>query len=404
MTLLDLIGMTAFLFMADMQEPPATSTPWPTQQWAHAFFSDVGIDEEGMTAFSRALNSGEYGRINQVLLIKNGRLVLNQAFEHDYQAVLARSESANPYADAQRYPYFIDYAGVHTDDEDPADPYYDASRFNYYLDHNVHTLQEITQGVTSALVGMAIARGELEGLQQTLPELLPEHAGMMTGTGKEKITLEDLLTMRSGIAPEGRKGRADSLHILLQRSMTASPDVQFDYNRDASRLLSAIMQRATGMPIDQYAAMHLFRPLGITHTYWQRTPDGLPDTAEGLYLTPHDLAKIGLLYLRGGRWEDRQLIPRSWISASISPWTPDVGRSGDRRARAYGYQWWLLPYGPNEAVSYAVAGLGYGGQRLFLLPEYDLIAVFMSWNIDGTNELPVSVLYDLVLPLVTGSG
>lgn len=126
----------------------------------------------------------------------------------------------------------------------------------------------------------------------------------------------------------------------------------------------------------------------------------MPDTENGLYLAPHDLAKIGLLYMRGGLWEDQALIPAAWIDASIRPTVTDTGLSSNGRPRTYGYHWWVLPYGSEDKPSYAIAGLGYGGQRLFLLPEQDLIAVFMSWNIDGKGNLPIRILYDLVLPLV----
>ena len=227
MGFLKVVGLVGLLFGAELQAQPIDSTAWPTQQWSRALFSDVGINASGMTAFSQRVKRNEYGHVNHILLIKQGHIIFDQKFEHDYRALHADQNSSGPYFDTQQYPYLVDYSGVYTDEEDPADPYYDASRFNYYLDQNVHTLQAITKGVVSALIGMAIAREELQGLDQTLLEMLP---------GQADLTLEDLLTV---------------------------PTV----NNGTKFLLSTIMQQATGMPIDQYAATHLFRPLGIIHTY-----------------------------------------------------------------------------------------------------------------------------------------
>jgi CubicO group peptidase (beta-lactamase class C family) len=121
--------------------------------------------------------------------------------------------------------------------------------------------------------------------------------------------------------------------------------------------------------------LHLFEPLGVDDFYWKKTPTGLVDAQSGLYLRPEDLAKFGYLYLADGIWGDRRILPEGWVEATMEPVAQTSGRP-----RRYGYHWWLLPYEP-EAESSAYVGIGYGGQRLIVIPEHDLVAVFTGWNI-----------------------
>ena len=129
------------------------------------------------------------------------------------------------------------------------------------------------------------------------------------------------------------------------------------------------------MHADQYAKQHLFQPLGIDTFYWKITPTGIIDTEGGLYLRPEDLAKFGYLYSNNGVWDGERILPQGWVDQTMSPAIKDPGWEAH-----YGYQWWLLPY-EDGGQQWAWTGLGYGGQRLLVIPEYDLIAVFTGWNI-----------------------
>jgi CubicO group peptidase (beta-lactamase class C family) len=157
--------------------------------------------------------------------------------------------------------------------------------------------------------------------------------------------------------------------------MARAPGAVFNYSSGETQLLAHIFRVATGQDIEEYAAKHLFAPLGITHYFWKRTPSGLIDTEGGLYLSPHDLARIAFLFLKNGAWEGRQLVTAEWVKASVAP-SLNVGSGGVK----YGYKWWLFPYGMDDA-RLAWAGSGFGGQMPIVLADYDLVMVFTGWNI-----------------------
>jgi CubicO group peptidase (beta-lactamase class C family) len=177
------------------------------------------------------------------------------------------------------------------------------------------------------------------------------------------------------------EGSDDWVQYVAEQPMAHEPGTVFNYNSGASHLLSLIIKKSTGKFVDEYAVEHLFGPLGIASYYWKKTPKGFPDTEGGLYLLPQDLAKIGYLYLRDGVWDQVHILPEGWVQDSVELHVRDTG-SG----LGYGYQWWLTPWG-NGQSSLAYTGLGYGGQLLFAVPEYDLVAVFTGWNIYETSSL-----------------
>jgi CubicO group peptidase (beta-lactamase class C family) len=153
------------------------------------------------------------------------------------------------------------------------------------------------------------------------------------------------------------------------------PGQQFVYNSGITILLSHILQTSVSMPVDEYAQKHLFDPMGIQDFYWKKTPKGLTDAEGGLYLSTRDFAKIGLLYLNNGRWLDQQILPKEWVTATMTPAT-DTGFSGNH----YGFQWWLAPYEGGKE-KWMFSGSGYGGQYLLIIPEHNLVMVFNGWNI-----------------------
>ena len=188
----------------------------------------------------------------------------------------------------------------------------------------------------------------------------------------------------------------DWIQFVLDQPIADAPGAKFVYNSGATELLSYLIKKGTGKQAHEYAAEQLFAPLGISESYWKTTPTGLADTEGGLYLTARDLAKLGYLYLHDGVWDGKRLLPEGWVKASTSPLVDT--RPGVDRSRKYGYQWWVLPYGKDGQHAYAA--LGYGGQRLIVVPEHDLIAVFTGWNI---YESPEFAPYDARLLRPHGS-
>jgi CubicO group peptidase (beta-lactamase class C family) len=164
----------------------------------------------------------------------------------------------------------------------------------------------------------------------------------------------------------------------------------FQYNSGATQLLSHIFRAATGADIEEYAARHLFAPLGIQRYFWKRSPSGLVDTEGGLYLRTHDAAKITYLFLKNGVWDGKAIVQPGWVQASLAP---SIAVADGVK---YGFKWWLYPYGNDGKTAWGGSGLG--GQRPIALPEYDLIVVFTGWNLlPGRPSLSPRVAIDRIV-------
>ena len=313
----------------------------------------------------------EHGNIDDMLVIRNGRVVYERHYERDYEHM--NEGTGQP-------------PGIYN--------YHDPEWHPYYQGTDLHTMQSVTKSVTSALIGIAIRRGEIASVDVPVMDFLGGYDIANLDQWKRAMTLRDLLTMRAGIAwdedtvpytdPENScaamENSDDWIQFVIDQPMADEPGTVFVYNSGASELLALIIKKATGQHVDEYAEEHLFGPLGITSYYWKKTPTGFPDTEGGLYLTPRDLAKIGYLYLMRGVWEGETVLSEGWVAASLERWVRDTGWLG----MGYGFQWWLVPWGRGNQ-SLAWAGIGYGGQRLLVVPELNLIAVFTGWNI---SDLP----------------
>jgi CubicO group peptidase (beta-lactamase class C family) len=251
-------------------------------------------------------------------------------------------------------------------------------------------MQSVSKSVTSALVGIALRRGEIKGTEVKVAPLL-EGFRVSRDEGWSELSVRDLLTMTSGIQWDestvaytdprnscaAMEASRDWVQYVLDQPMIEEPGRLFNYNSGVTQLLAQVLRKATGRLPDEYAAEHLFRPLGIKEFYWKRTPTGLADAEGGLYLTARDLARIGELYLRDGVWEGKRILPEGWVAKSTQPWKPVSLEPGSQRD--YGYQWWSVPYGTERKRAFGA--IGYGGQLLVVLPEHDLVAVLTGWNI-----------------------
>ena len=242
--------------------------------------------------------------------------------------------------------------------------------FHPYNRNRVHILTSCSKSFLSALVGIAIDDGHLN-LDDKALDFFPDRTIANDSPLKQEITVEHLLLMRSGLDwPESSVSYSSSNNILsqmwdspgwtqfvLDRPMATTPGTTFNYSTGDSQFLTAVLEQATGMSTQKFARMHLFEPLGVSPTYWRwsSAPDGVAFGGGGLSLTPRAMAKFGYLYLQGGVWEGRQVVPADWVEASVTPAT-------------YGYQWWRLAGG-------GYAALGFGGQRIVVVPDLDLVVV-----------------------------
>jgi CubicO group peptidase (beta-lactamase class C family) len=239
-------------------------------------------------------------------------------------------------------------------------------------------IKSASKSIVSALVGIAIAQGELRSVTQTVGELLPAQARALEPE-KRAITLEDLLTMRAGLQSTsfGEYGgwvtSRDWVRDALRRPMvapTGGAGGPMIYSTGSSHLLSAILTRATGTSTHRFADRHLFRPLGVRLRPWTTDPQGIYFGGNEMRLTPREMLAFGALYLHGGRAPDgTQVVPRAWVDSSwvartTSPWS----------GNAYGYGWWRRDV-RGRAVHFA---WGYGGQFIFVVPSLQLVVVTTS--------------------------
>jgi CubicO group peptidase (beta-lactamase class C family) len=345
---------------------------WPTTGWPDATPAEQGLDAAVLDKLHAEFASGEHGYVDSMLVIRGGHVVYEKFYEHDYDATF----KGQP--DQTRGPY----------------NYHDPDWHPYYQRGSLHTLQSVSKSVTATLIGIAIGDGKIAGAGVMAAPYFDDYKSVDNDPRRGAITLHNLLTMTAGIQwdedsypytdPRNTcaimEARDDWTGYVLSLPMAAEPGSTYVYNSGVTMLLDHVLFRTTGEHALAYAAKRLFAPLGISDYYWKQTPTGETDAEGGLYLTARDLAKIGYLYARDGMWEDKRILPEGWVAEATST----LSNPGYQEWR-YGFQWWLLPYGHDDA--YAWAADGYGGQYLLVLPEYDLIAVFTGWNIDGEPYL-----------------
>jgi CubicO group peptidase (beta-lactamase class C family) len=255
-----------------------------------------------------------------------------------------------------------------------------------------HYVASVSKSLTSALLGIAMDRGLLGGLNQSVFDFFPEHAAL-ENEANGAITLRHLLSFSSGYDwnefvygfgdPRDSHYQmfhaADPLGYLLSRPVVTDPGSVFHYNSGDTNLLGEIVCRVTSSPtLVEFADQNLFGPLGIQDYDWLRFPlaDGVTFASGGASLRPRDMAKLGLLYLNGGTWEDTRILSSAWVDASTEMSIPLEGEY--RTLYGYGFNWWLgrSPY-LGGTVDYFRAA-GWGGQLVYVFPELDMVLVFTA--------------------------
>ncbi len=349
-------------------------------EWEISSPEKEGVDPQILDSIHNDILDGQYGLLDHMLLVRNGKIIIDNHYDHDYQTLSQQYDTTN-------HQYNYDHPNWH--------PYYNRT--------NLHSLQSVTKSITSILVGIAIDEGLLDIHDTTIMSLFSEYQLDFHDIIQAPISVEDLLTMRSGIK-WNEEDYADSnndcvkmelstnwIEYILNSQMDTVPGTEFVYNGGNTVLLGKILAYVTGMRIDQWAEKKLFQPLGIVDYYWKKTPNGEIDTEGGLYLKPRDLAKIGLLMINEGQFANQQILSKEWVQKSIKPIsqvTPEV---------TCGYVWWGLET-INEKVE-VYAALGFGGQYLMIAPKYNMLIVFNNWNThDPQEKYAWHVFQNLILP------
>jgi CubicO group peptidase (beta-lactamase class C family) len=273
----------------------------------------------------------------------------------------------------------------------------------------VHDLRSVTKSLTSLVIGIAVDRGWIKDLDAPVLSFFPEYADLRTPE-KDRITLRHLLMMSTGLVwdedtpysdPDNDETQMykapDPYRYVLERPVGRPPGRVFNYVTGAPTLLGAVVHKVTGRQYDAVAREVLFDPLGISQVEWTYFDNGDLMAGGGLRLRPRDLAKIGQLVLAHGVWNGQQIVPAAWIEQSTAP------RLNAYSMYFYGYQWWLGRSLLDGRQVDWIAGRGYGGQRLIIVPSEDVVMVVMAGHYDSSplQEIAaVNLLNRNVLPAI----
>jgi CubicO group peptidase (beta-lactamase class C family) len=279
-------------------------------------------------------------------------------------------------------------------------------------ENTLHDMKSVSKSVASLAIGIAIDRGLIKGVDQPLFDFFPELADLRTPE-KDRLRLVHALTMTAGLRwieatpqtgdddnDEARMHRShDQCRYVLGLPVTAPPGQEFFYNTGTLQLLSAIMRKVTGHPLDEFARANLFEPMGIAAMEWNRIR-GDTDAGGGLRLRPRDMVKIGQLVLNGGDWNGRQLVSKAWLDASM------VVRTQASAKYDYGYLWWLgrAPFDGREVR--VLAALGRGGQSIRIVPDLDLVMAVTAGYYQDYSEQAFELqrgIFENVLRAITPS-
>jgi CubicO group peptidase (beta-lactamase class C family) len=259
----------------------------------------------------------------------------------------------------------------------------------------IHHLQSATKSVTSTMVGIGRDQGFVPALDTTLCSILGDACDGLEAKKKE-ITLEHLLTMRSGLDLDNEfmaydlfiKEPEDPLRFLLDQPLYADPGEKFYYRDVDPQLSSYALEALTGRTEEDLAREYLFAPLEITDWYWLPVHDGTSTGPFGLHLLPRDFAKFGQMALDGGVWKGTRVVSESWLAEATAVREPDAWEGW-----SYGYNWWISPDGD------AMTAAGHGGQFTMWVPDEGILAVQVALPDAELHGSAPQEFYDLIRPL-----
>jgi len=322
---------------------------WPTNGWRTASPESQGVDSTLLVNMLNTIGEKDFA-IDSVLVIRNGYIVL------------------------------------------------DAYGFPFNANDSRH-IQSCSKSVLSALVGIAIDKGYIKDVSQPVLDFFPSRVAKNRDTDKHTLALEHLLTMTHGwecndlytlSCLSDMSCGGDWVPLLIDLPIVEVPGTHFNYCNGASFLLSAILQEQTRMSAFSFAEKELFAPLGISDIHWPSNPQGITVGYNGLHMRPHDMAKIGYLYLNNGVWDDKQIISTKWIKAS----TQRKMTTNSGFCPGYGYQWWSVSPG-------IYAAIGAQGQYIMVAPVKNMIAVFTGSLSRKDTSIPLGLLDAYIMPAVT---
>ena len=233
-----------------------------------------------------------------------------------------------------------------------------------------HITHSMCKSITGMAIGMLIEEEKLK-LDENIYDIFPDHINAFSKIFRPVITVENLLTMTSGVTfnESGIVSGNDWLGSFLNASVNGKPGTEFQYNSLNTYVLSAIVTKRTGETLTEYLTPRLFGPLGITKYYWETCPKGITKGGWGLFLCAEDMAKLGQLYLQRGKWNGQQLVSEYWIEISTAR---HLKTQND--TYGYGYQLWM----EQRPGSFEYNGML--GQNVIIYPDMDMVLITNAGN------------------------
>lgn len=325
------------------------------------------LDIHLLTALGESIRKGDFQKVTSVLVMKDGKLV---------------------------YEEYFNGAGRETQ----------------------HDIRSASKTVAGMLVGLAIDRGAISGVEARVFDFFPERRAVRNPDPRKlQITLEDLLTMSSLLEcddeNEFSSGNEERMYLIedwlgffldlpirgfapwVTKPQDSPYGRSFSYCTAGVFALGAVVERATGRPVPDFAREALFAPLGIEKVGWQFSPLGLTQTGGGTRFRSRDLAKLGQLSLDGGRWQGRQVIPADWVATSTA------AHVQANETDTYGYLWWRRDFVSGDRTYPAFYMAGNGGNKVVVVPPEKLVAVLTStlYNTRGMHQQTDKLLTDYIL-------
>ncbi|MFC1725484.1 serine hydrolase domain-containing protein [candidate division KSB1 bacterium] len=279
--------------------------------------------------------------------------------------------------------------------------------FNGYTRAHLQDIFSITKSVSSSLIGIAIDKGFITGVDDPVVSYLPQYLNDVTDEKMNEVTLKHILTLSSGMDwdektyvyedPRNSENQMiqnyDWMKFVLSRSIINAPGTVWEYNTGSVHLLSAVIKNAAGLFADQFIEEYLFGPLGITDYDWNKDNMGYQCTGAtlgGLRMKIRDLAKFALMILKNGKWNSEQIISESWVEESSTQHIVIPENTNNM-----GYLWWLGEINVNsERIDY-IASYGYGEQTMYIVPKLDMIVIITcsAAKKDADIFLPVMMIF-----------
>ncbi len=263
-----------------------------------------------------------------------------------------------------------------------------------YSAESSHSLYSLSKSFTSTAVGLAVSEGKLS-LDDEVLKFFPGDAPPEPSSNLRAMRVSDLLRMSTGHQTEPpRTTDRPWTKSFLAHPVPFKPGTHFLYNTSGTYMLSAIVQKATGMTVLDYLRPRLFEPLGIDHPTWETSPEGITAGGYGLSIRTEDIARFGQLYLQKGKWQGRQLVPEAWVEAATARQTSNGSSPNSDWDQGYGYQFWRCRHG-------VYRGDGAFGQYCVVLPEQDAVIAITSGVKDMQSVL--NLIWDKLLPAIRPS-